>query len=131
MILTDILFFGTATLRLCSKNTCMSWDHKTTYPFPTCPKFVVDDKKSFREKCVSTPLLPPVDAYICCICSRWLVKTLWQNEKLLMMSNFSFCHNVFNSFWWLYLYFWRFSFFCLDTFKTVCCRFVVSCMGMC
>ena len=31
------------------------------------------------------------------LCSRPLWKTLWQKEKLLMMSNFSLCHNVFNS----------------------------------
>ena len=28
----------------------------------------------------------------------WIeLKTLWQNEKLLIMSNFFFCHNVFES----------------------------------
>ena len=32
------------------------------------------------------------------LCSRQLYKTLWQKEKLLTTSNFSFCHNVFNSF---------------------------------
>ena len=32
------------------------------------------------------------------LCCRQLLKTLWQKEKLLIMSNFSFCHNVFNSF---------------------------------
>ena len=31
------------------------------------------------------------------LCSRRLLKTLWQKEKLLITSNFSFCHNVFNS----------------------------------
>ena len=30
------------------------------------------------------------------ICRRRLLKTFWQNEKLLMMSNFYICHNVFN-----------------------------------
>ena len=30
------------------------------------------------------------------LCSRWLLKTLWQWEKLLTMYNFSFCPNVFN-----------------------------------
>ena len=29
---------------------------------------------------------------------RRLLKTLWQKEKLLIMSNLSFCHYVFNSF---------------------------------
>ena len=32
-----------------------------------------------------------------CINNRQLLKTLWENEKLLIMSNFSFSHNVFNS----------------------------------
>ena len=31
------------------------------------------------------------------LCSRWLLKTLWQKEKLLLTCNFSFCHNVFKS----------------------------------
>ena len=31
------------------------------------------------------------------ICSRWLLKILWKKKKLLKMSNFSLCHNVFNS----------------------------------
>ena len=29
-------------------------------------------------------------------CSRPILKTLWQKETLLIMSNVSFCHNVFN-----------------------------------
>ena len=33
------------------------------------------------------------------ICSNRLLQTLWQKEKLLMMSNFTFCHNVFNCIW--------------------------------
>ena len=28
----------------------------------------------------------------------WLLKTLWQNEKLPIVSSFSFCHNVFHSY---------------------------------
>ena len=31
-------------------------------------------------------------------CNRRLLKTLRQKKKLLIMSNFSFCHNVFNSY---------------------------------
>ena len=32
------------------------------------------------------------------VCSTSLLKTLWENEKLLVTSNFSFSHNVFCSF---------------------------------
>ena len=32
------------------------------------------------------------------VCSRNLLKTLWEKEKLLVMSNFSFYHNVFYPF---------------------------------
>ena len=32
-----------------------------------------------------------------CLCSRRPLKTLWQKENLLIMSNFSFYHNVFNT----------------------------------
>ena len=31
------------------------------------------------------------------LCSRRPLKTLWQKEKLLILSNFSICHNAFNS----------------------------------
>ena len=30
-----------------------------------------------------------------CVCSSYLLKTQWEKEKLLVMSNFSFSHNVF------------------------------------
>ena len=33
-----------------------------------------------------------------CLCSRRLLKTFWQKVKLLIMSNFSFCHNIFTVF---------------------------------
>ena len=29
------------------------------------------------------------------VCDRWLRKALWEKEKLFIMSNFSFTHNVF------------------------------------
>ena len=34
--------------------------------------------------------------------NRQLLKTLWEKEKLLVTSNFSFSHNVFNLIRWLY-----------------------------
>ena len=33
------------------------------------------------------------------VCSKSLLKTLWEKEKLLVTSNFSFSHNVFYPFW--------------------------------
>ena len=39
--------------------------------------------------------LPHIDTFWC-LCSRWLLKSLWQKEKLLIMSNFSICHNDIN-----------------------------------
>ena len=32
------------------------------------------------------------------VCSTNLLKTLWEKEKLLIMSNFSFSHSVFHPF---------------------------------
>ena len=61
-----------------------------------------------------------------CLCSQWLFKTLWQKEKFLIISNFSFNHNVFNSFQSFYFHSQRFLYFCRDAFKVVCCRFGVS-----
>ena len=59
-------------------------------------------------------------------CGR-LLKTLWQKKKLLMTSNFSFFHNVFNSiFNNITLIFENCSRFCQFVFKVVCYRFVVS-----
>ena len=46
-------------------------------------------------KCYNPPF-PQTDAFWS-LCPRRILKTLWQKEKLLMMSNFSFCNNVFNS----------------------------------
>ena len=33
-----------------------------------------------------------------CVCSTSLLKTLWEKDKLLVKSNFSFSHSVFNQF---------------------------------
>ena len=47
-------------------------------------------------------------------------KTIWQKEKLLRTSNFSFCHNVST------LFSYRdFLYFGLNVYKVICCRFVV------
>ena len=43
--------------------------------------------------CIINPF-PHIDIFRL-ICSRWLLKTLWQKVKLLIMCNFIFCHNIF------------------------------------
>ena len=37
----------------------------------------------------------PNKPWFLCVCSTYLLKTLQENEKLLVMSNFSFSHSVF------------------------------------
>ena len=56
---------------------------------------------------------------------------LWHKEKMLMMSNFSFCQNIFrlfndynHSFMEIFHTFW------LHLFKFVCCRFSVCWKGL-
>ena len=49
----------------------------------------------FRFVCFVNPF-PHIGAFWC-LCSRQLLKTLWQMEKLFIMCNFFFCHNVFRS----------------------------------
>ena len=63
-----------------------------------------------------------------CLCSRRLLKTLWQKQKLLMMSNFFFCHNFFlTQFNNSTLVYERFSRFYQYVFKVVCCSFELLC----
>ena len=58
------------------------------------------------------------------ICSRRLLKTKWQKKKLLITSNFSFCHIVFNSIKNILLLI-EFSFFLLRCFQT---RLLADCL---
>ena len=54
-------------------------------------------------------------------CSRRLLKTLWQKEKLLQTINFSVCHNDFNFFLELYHHFMIYRYFpcaCLNVFQS-------------
>ena len=46
------------------------------------------------------------------VCSRSLLKTLWEMEKLLIMSNFSFCHSVFYPYGKLSTIFIKFEIVC-------------------
>ena len=43
--------------------------------------------------CLINPF--PSKPWFLCVCSMSLLKTLWEKEKLLIMSNFSFSHSVF------------------------------------
>ena len=43
------------------------------------------------------------------VCSTSHLKTLWEKEKLLVMSNFSFSHSVFNTFGELFAIFVKFE----------------------
>ena len=65
----------------------------------------------------------PLTAAFWCICSRRLLKSLWQKKKLLIMINFSFCHNVFNS---KFTFINRDNVFNLNAFKFVCRSFIES-----
>ena len=40
----------------------------------------------------------PNKPWFLCVCSTSLLRTLWEKEKLLVTSNFSFSHSVFNPF---------------------------------
>ena len=40
----------------------------------------------------------PNKPWFLCVCSKSLLKTLWEKEKLLITSNFSFSHSVFYPF---------------------------------
>ena len=64
---------------------------------------------------------PLVDAFWH-ISNSWFLKTLWQKENLLIMINFSFCHNVFNSFLKLNFY------TCIKRFCIFVSRIFQSCL---
>ena len=52
-----------------------------------------------------------------CVCSRGLLKTLWQKEKLLVTSNFSFSHSVFYSFGELSVVFIKYEMLSANSFS--------------
>ena len=51
------------------------------------------------------------------VCSAWLLKTLWEKEKLLVTSNFSFAHSVFYPFGELCAIFIKFEIFVFKLFQ--------------
>ena len=54
------------------------------------------------------------------------LKLLWQKKKLLNTSNFSFCHNVFNSFQQVHSYILRYSILLSTCFQS--CLLQICCM---
>ena len=58
------------------------------YPSILSTAFFVSDVNLFPNK-----------PWFLCVCSTSLLKTLWEKEKLLIMSNFSFSYSVFYPFW--------------------------------
>ena len=60
----------------------------------------------------------PVTDSVWRLCSRWILKTIWQKEKLLIISIFSFCHNMFNSILKLNIFIKRFPIFFSRWFKS-------------
>ena len=64
------------------------------------------------------------------LCCRQLFKTLWQKQKLLKTSNFSFGHNISTLSNYLTPIHGEFSWFCQYLFKVVCCRFVACGKGL-
>ena len=60
------------------------------------------------------------------VCSTSLAKTLWEKEKLLVTSNFSFSHSVFYPFGWTFCHFhqiWNCRMLTLSVWKSL--KFVV------
>ena len=51
------------------------------------------------------------------VCNKSLLKTLWEMEKLLVMSNFLFCHSVFYRFKELSVIFIKFQIVVCNLFQ--------------
>ena len=73
---------------------------------------------------------PDIDAFWC-LSSKWLLKSSWHKKKLLLMSNFSICHNDLNPFFnYQTIIYWDFLYFGYYKFKGVSCRFAVCGKGL-
>ena len=84
--------------------------------------------KYFNQKSSFSPF-PLTDAFWH-LCSRRLLLTLWQKEKLLIMSNYNFCRNfqlysIIKNLFYIY-----FPYFGKAVFKVFCCRIVVCGKGL-
>ena len=66
----------------------------TFNPAPNNPVFILSEAYSFEIQLTPFPNKP----WFLPVCSTSLLKTLWEKEKLLITSNFSFSHTVFHLF---------------------------------
>ena len=58
----------------------------------------IDNKGVYLTLCIHSINPFPNKPWFLRVCSTSLLKTLWENEKLLVTSNFSFSHSVFYPF---------------------------------
>ena len=57
---------------------------------------IADDKLNEAQIMISIFFNPfPNKPWFLCVCSSCVLKTLWEKEKLLITSNFSFSHSIF------------------------------------
>ena len=73
-------------------NTISDWLNQMDYPITLCVTF----KIYYKTRHVVQPF--PNNSLFLHVCSTNLLKTLWEKEKLLVTSNFSFSHNIFYPF---------------------------------
>ena len=66
------------------------WNNKGKWQVTIIPRLFK------TEDCLLTP--SPNKPWLLRVCSTSLLKTLWEKEKLLVTSNFSFSHSVFYPF---------------------------------
>ena len=67
-------------------------------------------KKLFLNRCKINMFHPfPKKPWFLRVCTTILLKTLWENEKLLVTSDFSFSHRVFYQFGGLFAIFIKFE----------------------
>ena len=73
-----------------------SADNQHFLLFPQCLQKNLFLQVVTRQHCLINSF--PNKPWFSCVCSTSLLKTLWEKEKLLVMSNFSFSHSVFYPF---------------------------------
>ena len=72
--------------------------------------YLVSSEGINRAKKTNADINPfPNKPWFLHVCSTSLLKTLWEKEKLLVTSNFSFSHSVFNPFGQLFSIFLKFE----------------------
>ena len=79
-------------------------DKITSFYFLKEEKVAFNEKKNKQTNGYRNPF--PNKPWFLRVCSTGLLKTLWEKEKLLVMSNFSFSHSVFLRIWGTHLHFY-------------------------